>query len=179
MLSIFIIHDILLQQSHTHSTLCKCIFLLACHYFSESSLPKVNVFVSNRADTGSVTGTGRGPLVAIVSSRLWSFLSCPKRADFPRLWISLEVRISLSFWNLQAGTTYFSECLEELLLAVWKGHFIETSLRKLSTSSLSYDSSTNAPASCFSKRLNKPQRGWRVQTPTHRSWNIQSDRSPR
>lgn len=179
MLSIFIIHDILLQQSHTHSTLCKCIFswpviiLVNQVYQRSTSLSAIGRILA------VWRGTGRGPLVAIVSSRLWSFLSCPKRSDFPRLRISLEVRISLSFWNLQAGTTYFSECLAELLLAVWKGHFIETSLRKLSTSSLSYDSCTNAPASCFSKRLNKPQRGRRVQTPTHRSWNIQSDRSPR
>lgn len=30
-------------------------FLLALHYFSEASLPKVNVSVSNRVNAGSVT----------------------------------------------------------------------------------------------------------------------------
>lgn len=60
-------HTLYIMQMH---------FLLAFHCFSESSLTKVNVFVSGRAGTGSVQ------LALFVSSSLGSCLSYQSRARF-------------------------------------------------------------------------------------------------
>jgi hypothetical protein len=77
-------------------------FLLASCYFSESSLPKVNVFVSNGVDAGSVTWQKLQPVSGpcqqqVVILPLWpqqghvTLLSNqPRRKNFP----------SFNVWNL-------------------------------------------------------------------------------
>ena len=99
-------------------------FLLAPYYFKESSLPKVNVFVSNGVDAGSVTWQSCSLLAVFVSSSLWAYLSCPSKAISLFLQTSLEEKNFLLFWCLKVRSTHFSKCPAELMLAVWKGHFL-------------------------------------------------------
>ena len=99
-------------------------FLLPPHYFRESSLPKVNVFVSNGVDAGSVTWQSCSLLAVFVSSSLWAYFSCPSKARSLSLQTSLEEKNFIFFWCLKVRSTHFSKCPAELLLAIWKGRFL-------------------------------------------------------
>lgn len=94
----FLLYMTLFFGSSTHTLyIMQMHFLLPSHYFSEWSLPKVNVFVSNRVDVGSVTAQNFSPLAVTVSSKLCSYLYCPSRALSLSLHTSIEERISSPF----------------------------------------------------------------------------------